>query len=933
MKTNINILLITTYSQEIVNEVSPSMNDHLAEYLVKNCSEDLDRQREVLGKQSKTDESVQISQKPEWAEKIYNIIEDKKIVDKEIKKPYQNDDWSTFVDVLSKKFDNEGNRDLYKEIEPLIEQYHNDHSSEKNQEEKRRDESLITIEDLKNHRSVEAININQAAKKIGSTYEHRLGVYNIKEDAIHVNEDTIEKYIFLAVLPLENPCVLDNINTCPWVSTLTEVALDFCKQEDNLNLILLLHGKDLGKDEEFHTISYSEKISKNVSPKSEIAEAHQDVEEDSNHGDDHRDDGTSCDILRSITLFQHNQNDKYNSIKEEVVNGSAKSIFDKTQELIKFDWDSKQPFKKGVIPRKYKIWLQQTEIERHYNYFFDETVDNNDALRKLLLDRLDGNDTNYFTEVDKCESGFKPIHIVTYNPSDLFHGQTYIKNQTAPFSQELFECKKEEDIEKKQYVPIIHLCNSDQFVNTLYGISSVPYYFPRSFMIMDSSIWNYLVPLTAIPYFKELAINPNKLSGVEHELNASIEIEYYLFENFLRVIGSIYQNYESNLYNLTVAKEYADLSARVVKQSYLSGTHAVGVSPYIFHSEHATAQLIRREFFDNSRLEIIKKNNKWRFLLVDDKSQEFKLSIIEKDLKKIFNVVSCKFGESSPCYDDCDIVIEYVEKLEDAEKALKQKRYDIVLLDYFLKQPEGFHYGYELLEDVYRDQKEHENDEEHLEYKMAPHRHLRLYCMFISAYSSAVHDRLLAEGLNQSEKYWYISLGACPTNTPQLFLYNLIKLMEKRLEDSHMNRLSIDSIMDDLNLIFGEEGKERTNASKQYYKIQSYQYYFRSLLKDYDITVGNKNNLFKTDKSVLITHFLNDRINMGGLLEHLAHLVHLTGFGTIRQWPEMWEEYLYVKVQLESLTKVKDEKQKCKKLCRHIENYIKNLKSPLYELR
>ena len=332
-------------------------------------------------------------------------------------------------------------------------------------------------------------------------------------------------------------------------------------------------------------------------------------------------------------------------------------------------------------------------------------------------------------------------------------------------------------------------------------------------------------------------------------------------------------------------------------------------------------------------MEIIKKNNKWRFLLVDDKSQEFKLSIIEKDLKKIFNVVSCKFGESSPCYDDCDIVIEYVEKLEDAEKALKQKRYDIVLLDYFLKQPEGFHYGYELLEDVYRDQKEHENDEEHLEYKMAPHRHLRLYCMFISAYSSAVHDRLLAEGLNQSEKYWYISLGACPTNTPQLFLYNLIKLMEKRLDDSNIERLSVNGLMEIVKKIYGGGGSVRKRASELYYKIQSFQYYFRSLLQDYDISVGE--DVFKTNESVLVTHFLNSHVNMGGLLEHLAQLVHLTAFGTIRQWPEMWEEYLYVKAQIESLIANEEEAGMIREkkmdvynnICNSIADYIRKLKS------
>lgn len=335
---------------------------------------------------------------------------------------------------------------------------------------------------------------------------------------------------------------------------------------------------------------------------------------------------------------------------------------------------------------------------------------------------------------------------------------------------------------------------------------------------------------------------------------------------------------------------------------------------------------------------------------------------------------------------DSNILIEYRETRAEAEEALQTKKYDIILLDYLLIEgnEDDVHYGHEILEDIYtyieskiifnefsykvtsgyskeiifknilnntkyEELNKYINNHEEIikayqsnnwnslysgidkclkkeRFEIGPRG--KFFFMFISAYSSAVYERLLAEGLNQSEKYWHISVGACPTNTPKLFLYNLIKLMEKRLDDLGMNHLSIDGIMDDLDLIFGEDGKERTNASEQYYKIQSYQYYFRSLLKDYDIKVGNK-NLFNTNQSVLVTHFLNEHINMGGMLEHMAQLVHLTGFGTIRQWPEMWEEYLYVKVQLESLIKKgnKEQEEKLEKLCRHIENYIKKLKS------
>ena len=68
---------------------------------------------------------------------------------------------------------------------------------------------------------------------------------------------------------------------------------------------------------------------------------------------------------------------------------------------------------------------------------------------------------------------------------------------------------------------------------------------------------------------------------------------------------------------------------------------------------------------------------------------------------------------------------------------------------------------------------------------------------------------------------------------------------------------------------------------------------------------------------------------MGGLLEHLAQLVHLTAFGTVRQWPDMWEEYLYVKAQLDALVakENKELQNKNSQLCNKIEEFIGKLKS------
>ena len=200
----------------------------------------------------------------------------------------------------------------------------------------------------------------------------------------------------------------------------------------------------------------------------------------------------------------------------------------------------------------------------------------------------------------------------------------------------------------------------------------------------------------------------------------------------------------------------------------------------------------------------------------------------------------------------------------------------------------------------------------------------RFFIVFTSAYSSAVHDRLLAEGLNQSEKYWYISLGACPTNTPQLFLYNLTKMMEKRMDDSHITELSVDGIIKTLGKIYNQEGRIRKNAGEHYTDIQSYQYYYRTILKDYKV-LHNNDSIFDTEGSVLMTDFMNQNINLGGLLEHMAQLVHLTAFGTVRQWPEMWEEFIYFKSQISS--QITGDSKEFNVLCSNIENYINSLKS------
>lgn len=205
----------------------------------------------------------------------------------------------------------------------------------------------------------------------------------------------------------------------------------------------------------------------------------------------------------------------------------------------------------------------------------------------------------------------------------------------------------------------------------------------------------------------------------------------------------------------------------------------------------------------------------------------------------------------------------------------------------------------------------------------------RFFIVFTSAYSSAVYERLLAQGLNPNEDYWCISTGACPTNTPQLFLYNLIKMMEMRLDNTGILKLAIPKIYELVEKIYSKEaGGPRECANKHYQDVLSLQYHYRKMLADVEIPEGN--SIFDTKESVLISEFIKNNVNLGGMLEHLTQLVHLTAFGTVRQWPEMWEEYIYFKSLFKAQLGIGQGSigiDEFDKMTSHIEDYIKLLKS------
>lgn len=528
----------------------------------------------------------------------------------------------------------------------------------------------------------------------------------------------------------------------------------------------------------------------------------------------------------------------------------------------------------------------------------------------------------------KCNFGSYSAHLLIHHIEEV-RGYAN-RHEQYVFGQNYFK-------ESQSYFPIIHFCDAslDELANQF-----------RYAQVIDSSIWNYFVQFDSQKDTSKFSISKDNSKLLR------------------RVIECIAYNSNRCLYDLVVAQESADLVARLTYNAYIrrfkeTEGHGDYVSPFVFHSEQIVDNLlVKKEFVDTNKIQEIK-SFKWRILLVDDKSitkmgtnksEELlldnlpfncKVTIILGVLKRHFfdNIIVKSWDDDSDVKQNADLLIEYAQTKEDCLRALMAKKYDIILLDYLLdKAPNGTHnYGYQILDDIYKfcdpkAGKEQSVDEIKYDLMVGPNE--RFFFMFTSAYSSAVNDRLLAEGLNLSEKYWFVSLGACPTNTPQLFLYNLLKLMEKRLDDSGILKLSSNEIYELVNKIYLPQEKDfprydpvRKRANALYPKVLSLQYHYRNILKDVEIPFGNSSSDFDTNGSVLMTHFIQKKVNLGGMLEHLTQLVHLTAFGTVRQWPEMWEEYIYFKAQFEKQVEIDDDSVDTKTLFSYIEKYILDLKS------
>ncbi len=441
----------------------------------------------------------------------------------------------------------------------------------------------------------------------------------------------------------------------------------------------------------------------------------------------------------------------------------------------------------------------------------------------------------------------------------------------------------------------------------------------RYYNIMDSSIWNYLVDIGE--------------EGLDY------------FNRFQECVLSIAKNTKEGLYSLQKAIEFVEFNARLATESYLIGTsHANHVAPFLFHSE-------KKSHEDQFNSDIININNlkdkKWRFLLVDDHASKSltgikfkdthknKADIIKSRIEDIkgFNVY-IRTDKKEQVPNDCNIFLQIAKSTQEAKQLMSERKYDIIFLDYLLGAIDENgnsrrEYGYELLKWL---KNQADKDESAMKKRPMVGPDNCLYFIFISAYTTAVHERLLSEGMSRSTKYWYIGQGACPINTPELFKYYLLKLMNHRLSKLEKNIKGITETI--LDIYRKKDNLVRQEAIKRFHDVVDARNDAMKLCddlgNDFDPRVPQIN--FETNGSMLVESIFKQEIVMAwpSFWEHLMHLVYITAFGTYSQWNEMWEEYMYIRGILRKMGPEIEEQDKNSKTCikkgglaaKSIENYL-----------
>ena len=259
---------------------------------------------------------------------------------------------------------------------------------------------------------------------------------------------------------------------------------------------------------------------------------------------------------------------------------------------------------------------------------------------------------------------------------------------------------------------------------------------------------------------------------------------------FQKVLGEVLEYHEQGLYYTNAANVTLEFQMRMLANSFIAEIsdrdHDKTVTPFKFHSEtwmRSKAKQIQSFFEGKHGCEQALKNLlKWQLLIVDDKADNpisSKEGVCEISKMKLIKNLLGDFGF---CYAD-NIMIDHTEGevaiVVKGLKKLKEKTYDIILLDYLLGDKNNSdrdrEYGYELILEL-KEQKQN--------LQKGPLG--RFWIVPISSFPYAFADKLVQLGLSPLTNDWHISHGGDPISTPYLFMYNLLNFFKNQVSESYL---------------------------------------------------------------------------------------------------------------------------------------------------
>lgn len=309
----------------------------------------------------------------------------------------------------------------------------------------------------------------------------------------------------------------------------------------------------------------------------------------------------------------------------------------------------------------------------------------------------------------------------------------------------------------------------------------------------DSSIWHRYVPL-----------------------NEDFE------KNLCAVLSQTVQHFQNGLYLSYASLATLEFQTRAMLQSYIceakGGGHGEVVTPFKFHSEtfmerkaDALFKTLEKVGYGDKKLF---NTVRWRLLLVDDyaykplrsrlgEAQGAARLISKRNL--IVNLLNEGMANFSPLPNDApeDASVGCVFSVADVREenqsfvagglsALRERMYDVLLLDYLLGEHQGGYrggreYGYDFLHQL----------ERQIWHDKQPDRPIckgpmgRFWVFPISSFPFAFADKLRQLGMDGYADHWHLSGGGDPITSPALFRYNFLQFVKQQVDECCLNKGSL----------------------------------------------------------------------------------------------------------------------------------------------